>query len=224
METRIQVNRKFVWVAVGLILFIILFVLIQTANLGSKKKAESVSELNSLNALPGTEINIKSANYNDPLGFSFSYKDNYQINTNPDDVDNYANIELTQNGKEGSIKIIVSDTTFEDIAEWGNSTEISGASFLDSKIGNLDAKKGFQRLSNKMILAAIWDGMLFKVEVSPTTDKNLVTDAEKLIDSLSIPEKAKYADEVVSNTTIVTDDGETGGGDVAVDEGEEVVE
>ncbi len=224
METSIQINRKFVWVAVAVILLIVMFVLIGTANLGSKKKTDRVSDLNSLKAIPGTEINIKSVNYNDPLGFSFSYNDNYEINTNPDDVDNYANIDITPKNKEGLIKIKISDTTFNDIAEWGNSTEISGASFLDSKMGNLDAKKGYQRQSNKMVIAAIWDGMLLKIEVSPTTDKNLVTDTEKLINSLNIPEKAKFADEAVSNNAIVTDGGDTGGGDVAVDEGEEMVE
>ena len=145
---------------------------------------------------PSEEIMVS---YKDPLGFSLSYPQALDINNHPEDQENYANVEFLTADKKGSIRILVSDLPVSEILE-------KNVSFLDSKLGTLEAKKGILTDSNKMIMKTTWDGMLFKVEVTPADDKNLNLAADKILAKLTIPQTANYTDNTPVATTAPSDE------------------
>lgn len=195
----ITISKKVLWTGVGVSAAVLLLVIVfgwiifkpevGTPQATSGERSLSIKEDETKPAME--EVSV----YKDPLGFSFSYPDTFTINTHPEDQDNYANLELTNN-KSGRIKLIVSDTTYTDIATWKKEDpEVKDANFLDSKIGSLDAKKVYSDLQGKkLIIAAIWDGMLFKIEATPSIDQNLVKSADKIIAGLNIPTTANFTD------------------------------
>lgn len=153
------------------------------------------------------EAPAKLLSYKDPLGFSFSYPDSFSLNTHPEDSQNYADVELT--AKNGTVKFLVSDTIYEDINAW-QKEEFKNANFLDTKLGNLEAKKVYT--DTKIILATLWDGMLFQVEATPADNKELVKTMDTILTYLQIPETANYTDGTTStppdstSTTEVTEE------------------
>lgn len=156
--------------------------------------------------------------YKDPLGFSFSYPSSFLVNTHSEDKDNYANIELFTPDKTSNIKFVVSDTNYQDIEDWAKQdTEIKSGSNLDSKLGNLTAKKVYLDKANKIVLGTIWDGMLFKVEVMPASNTEIVKTVDTILTNLNIPEKANYTNSSPSDSV---DSSQTSSGE----QEEEVVE
>ncbi|MBI3384608.1 hypothetical protein HY030_00230 [Candidatus Gottesmanbacteria bacterium] len=195
----LNISKKVLWIGVGVSALTVAGVIILGLKLSQQEgvKQNSLSErkiaINEQEEKPASE-NVSV--YKDPLGYSFSYPDTFTLNNHPEDQVNYSNIDLTNN-KSGRIKFIVSDTSYLDISSWQkNDPGVKDANFLDTKIGLLEAKKVYSDLSKKLIIAAIWDGMLFKIEVTPSLDQNLVKVSDKIISSLNIPKTANNTDGV----------------------------
>jgi len=88
------------------------------------------------------EEKIEAKEWEDPAGFTFSYNKLMEINDNPEDEINYANLQLQMADRSGEITIIVNDSDYIDIDEWSESDEtVAGGSVLDTKAAGLSAKK-----------------------------------------------------------------------------------
>ena len=93
-------------------------------------------------AEPEEEEKIEAKEWEDPAGFTFSYNKLMEINDNPEDEINYANLQLQMTDRSGEITITVNDTDYADINEWPESDEaVAGGSVLDTKVAGLSAKK-----------------------------------------------------------------------------------
>ena len=93
-------------------------------------------------AEPEKEERIEAEEWEDPAGFAFSYNKLMEINDNPEDEINYANLQLQMADRAGEITIIVNDTDYADINDWlENDETLAGGSVLDTKIAGLEAKK-----------------------------------------------------------------------------------
>jgi len=108
---------------------------------------------------------IEAEQWEDPAGFSFSYNKLMEVNDNPEDEINYANLQLQMADRSGEITIIVNDTDYADIDEWSESDEtVVGGSVLDTKVAGLSAKKislpGNQKVISGFIDA---DGVLYLI-------------------------------------------------------------
>ncbi|MBI3980655.1 hypothetical protein HY345_01525 [Candidatus Microgenomates bacterium] len=137
---------------------------------------------------------IKSTTYEDPLGFSFSYPEKFLLDKHPEDQTNYANLEL-RGGAGENFRIFLSDpvsTDLEQIIKQDN--ELSDGSVLDSTVSDLEVKKVLVSKTNRTVMLGIWDGMLLRIEYTPSNGKEFSQVVGKIIDSLKIPETANYTD------------------------------
>lgn len=188
-------------------------------NISQKQKPLLKPLVTSNETIPTQTPTVKTLNYTDPLGYTFSYPDNLVLNNHPEDQTNYSNVELLSSDKKNDIKFLVADTNFSDINDWATKDQsVKDGNSLDSKLGSLTAKKVFLSSANKIVLGAIWNGMLLTVEVSPADDKSVLTTMNTMLTSLNLPDQANYTNAGGSDTTNTSD---TSGGDSSQ---EEVVE
>jgi len=88
------------------------------------------------------EEKIEAEERLDPAGFTFSYNKLMEINENPEDEINYANLQLQMADRSGEITIVVNDTDYADVDEWSEGDEmVVGGSVLDTNVAGLLAKK-----------------------------------------------------------------------------------
>lgn len=173
--------------------------------------------ISSQDGSPTPKVTIRE--YKDPLGFSLSYPANFSLNTHPEDQENYADVELSSPDKTASVKLLVSDTNYQDISDWASQdSDVKDGSSIDSKLGNLTAKKVYLDKTNKIVIGAIWDGMLFKIEIAPADNQESLKTVANVLSTLAIPDQASYTNGVTSSANGSMD---TSGGDYS---GDEVVE
>ncbi|MCL5676085.1 MAG: hypothetical protein M1120_03080 [Patescibacteria group bacterium] len=215
MQVRAKFLQKKVIVAATIISA---FFLIGYFLFGQKQKPVLKPLITSSEITPGPTVTVKMVNYEDPLGFTFSYPSKFKVNIHPEDQINYADVELTNQDKTQNFKFVVSDTNYSDINTWAlNDNSVKEGSSLDSKLGSLAAKKVYLSKTNKIIIGTIWDKMLLTLEFTPADDKNLTASLNDILSSLNIPKSANYTSgsaETSSNNT-------SGSGDSGI---EEVVE
>ncbi len=112
----------------------------------------------------------KLLTWNDPAGFTFQYDSELKIDNHPEDKVNYANLEITEAGKEGKILIMASDTKYKDVNEWvTKDAKLKSSNAIDTTIGGKPAKKIKIADSVKVVVGVIDDKILFTVEEDPTT-------------------------------------------------------
>jgi hypothetical protein len=101
--------------------------------------------------------------YTDPAGFSFNYPDNLSIEKNEEmDSSTYADLQLFSKDVSGSLSLRIVDTKLKKLEDWAK--EASGSSApLEKQLGNLKALE--VRTSDRLMLAAIDQGVLFNIEV-----------------------------------------------------------
>lgn len=91
---------------------------------------------------PEKEETIEAKERFDPAGFTFSYNKLMEMDENPEDEINYANLQLQMADRSGEITIIVNDTDYADIDDWSENDEaVAGGSVLDTNVAGLLAKK-----------------------------------------------------------------------------------
>ena len=124
---------------------------------------------------PAPELNqepskqeITSNLWDDQAGFTFQYPPDVTIDKHDEDEENYAHVELTQKDHPGNLKVWVKDTTAADIAAWVKTEKrLKGATITDTMLGGQAAKEiRLAGADNLMLVAAIYDDLLFSIETT----------------------------------------------------------
>jgi len=205
-------NKKILAV-LGIVLFIIL-------GLGgyyffNKRNKSFVASPNTLeNKTVPSEKPFELAKWEDPLGFTFSYPKELNLNPHDEDMENYAHIELTSGAESGKIIIWAKDTSFLTIEDFIKEDPIAtSASSLDTTLANIPAKKiNITKPEKKLITATIYDELLFLIETEQGQSDYW----------------SRVNDEIIKNFTFAetssenSSDGQSSG--ESYDEGEEVIE
>ena len=124
--------------------------------------------------------------YKDPnLGFVFEYPNNLTVNPHEEDKENYAYVELTAAGSDGSIVIWAKDTTYTDLSEWmQGEDEVAGGNAIDTTWGGKEAKKvRITKPAPKVVTATLYDDLLFLIEETPDKEGKLDTAYENILSS-----------------------------------------
>lgn len=148
--------------------------------------------------------------YSDPSGFTISYPDNLSIDKKDiEDQTTYADVQLSSKDLSGSLTLKIEDSKFKTLDEWVKAnTKLTDVK--ESKLGNLKAEE--IKLSDRLLLGAIDQGILFTVEMPLLEEKFWSKVYDKVIAGFSFA-----APEVATGDNNVSSD------DVSF-EGEEVVE
>lgn len=152
--------------------------------------------------------------YTDPSGFTFAYPDNLSLIRNePANADTYADIKLTAKDIDGYLSLNISDSKFKSLDEWVKTTK-SSQTPKEVKLGELKALEVSD--NDKLLLAALDQGIIFSIEVSFDGKKDFWMKVyEKVIKDFSFasPSQEFTASQGVSSPS-----------DDVTFEGEEVVE
>lgn len=161
--------------------------------------------------------------WKDPLGFEFKYPEGLKIDPHEEDQDNYAHIELSSKDHEGGIIVWSKDLLYKDLNDYlENDEEASGASVMDTTLDQVPAKKLLVKTKegSKIITAAIYDELLFLIEVNLDKEKYWQKPYDRLVSTFSFGTVAG----VVSNPSKDTS-GEAGNEEIQGEfEGEEIIE
>lgn len=106
--------------------------------------------------------------WSDPNGFTFQYPEGLFVNKHDEDRENYAHIEFTHPDHPGSLIVWGKDPVkgVTDTASWvKNEKRFTGASVLDTGLGNQGAKKvmikGVMRI---LVVGTVYDSIVWYVE------------------------------------------------------------
>lgn len=157
--------------------------------------------------------------YTDPSGFTFEYPDNLTVTAQEiKDTTTYAHVLLTAPKVEGEIAIKVQETKLKSLDAWevANKELISSASAKEVKLGSLDARE--VTLSDKTLIVAVDQNILFTIEVMPKTEKKYWENvAPTILASFSFGMTEAGSDSTSAPLADSADDS-------VVSEGEEVIE
>lgn len=104
---------------------------------------------------PTPTAGAKLLAWEDPAGFKFSYPAEIKIDSHQEDKVNYANLDLTLEGKSGGIKILIQDNPYKTLGDWVKKQQTAGGQVLDSTLGDKPAKKAIFANPQKIIIATI---------------------------------------------------------------------
>ena len=139
--------------------------------------------------------------WEDEAGFSFQYPEGITIDKHPNDMENYANLTLTDNGQAGSINILMSDNN-NTLDKWTNP--------IDTVLGGKDGKKNLDTAG--MTIGVLDNDVLVTLKRSTTLSPLLESAWQSITDSWEfIYPTPKTAPK--TQTTVETD-----GGDVLEEE------
>lgn len=159
--------------------------------------------------------------WDDEAGFTFKYPQELYIDDHPEDMENYAHLEITAPKEPGGkILILVKDTQIKTIEEWVNQEkEATTASVLDTTLADIPAKKLLFNEPKKVLTAAIdsYEG-LFLLELSPGEGEFWPKVYDQILKSFAFKPLTKEEQEVLQEVG-----GEESSGDVVYEE-EEVIE
>lgn len=107
--------------------------------------------------------------WDDEAGFTFEYPQGLYIDPHPEDMENYAHLEITSPKKSGRILILVNDASTETIEEWVKADkEATSASIIDTSLAGAAAKKLLFKDPKTVLTAAIDPyGGLFLLRLEP---------------------------------------------------------
>lgn len=145
--------------------------------------------------------------YQDEVGFSFSYPDNLSITKNEiTDDSTYSDIQISSKDVSGSLNLKITDSKFKSLDEWLESNkEASTDKPKEVKLGNIKAAE--LKTADRLLLAAVDQGILFTIEM-PLIEQDFWT---------------KVYNKVLANFSFVLPSASQGGDDISF-EGEEVIE
>jgi len=105
--------------------------------------------------------------WKDQAQFTFSYPESLTVDPHPENMTDYAQVELKSASHSGSLTIWVKDTKAETIDDWITQNKVEGS--LDSTLGGADAKR-FIDSSDKevMSVAGLQFGYLYRVDAKLT--------------------------------------------------------
>lgn len=157
--------------------------------------------------------------WDDEAGFSFRYPDGLYIDDHPQDLENYAHLEITSTKEpEGKILILVNDAETETIDEWVEELEeATQASVLDTTLAGEPAKKLLFKDPKKVLTAAIdpYEG-LFLLELEPGEGEYWTKVYDQILSGFAFKPLTEEEQAIIEETG--------GGGGNVIYEAEEVIE
>lgn len=143
-----------------------------------KEKASPISSSPKEGAVdqePTLTPKVKILTWDDQAGFTFKYSEDLKIDSNPNDLVNYSNLDLSfANDVSGGIKVLAKDSIYKLLSDWIKKDKtLKDGNIIDTTLGGKDAKKIVFSDSGKEIIGTIDDNILFTVEVDYGTDKTL---------------------------------------------------
>ena len=157
-----QVEKKtfiLLLIAAGLIIGIVKFVLFSPP-----KSSLSNPYIQQQAQVKEVTLSETTKTYADPNGFTFNYPDNLSlVNNETTDSSTYADIQLLAKGVDGSLNIKIVDSKYPTLNAYFKENKITDTP-KEIKLGNLKAQE--VKVSNKLLLASLDQGILFTVEVS----------------------------------------------------------
>jgi hypothetical protein len=171
------------------------------------------------------EEKILTQEWQDPAGFTFSYNQDLKINNHPEDEVNYANLELLQKDRQGSIMILVSDSRYANLEEWlKKDPALMNGNALETKIAGLVAKKV---AVGEKVFTGFFDseGVFYLLVLNPKTETTFWRkNYELILESFKLtPYEGESKDSARLREAPATEEEEEDGGNVIYEE-EEVVE
>ena len=115
-----------------------------------------------------TSSAVELATWSDQAGFQFQYPKDLSVDRHDEDTVNYAHIEFTHKDHPGKLIVWAKDTNAQDVTAWVKTEKrFSGASVLDTTLGNLPAKKILLTSPEKMlIVGTVSDEIVFTIEAT----------------------------------------------------------
>lgn len=111
---------------------------------------------------------VKFLTWNDPNGFTFQYPEGLSVNKHDEDKENYAHVEFTHPDHPGSLIVWGKDPAkgVTDMASWvKNEKRFTGASVLDTGLGNQAAKKVMiEGVTRILVVGTVYDSIVWYVE------------------------------------------------------------
>jgi len=113
-------------------------------------------------------IDFVWASWEDPAGFSFDYPQEATIDAHLEDEVNYANLEITSEGKKGKIIILCNDSQYIDIDDWLEKDQlVRDGSGLETEIASMSARKVALGEGREVVGFIDWDEVLYTVDFQP---------------------------------------------------------
>lgn len=148
--------------------------------------------------------------YEDSTGFSFDYPDNLSLTNNqPKNERVYADVNLSSKDTDGSLSLIISQTSFTKLEDWVEANKGESKELKDINLGTLKGKEIVG--PDRLLLGAIDQEVLFTMEIKFNQEKDFWTDAYN---------------QVIKSFTFINTSGSTATTNASSDvtfEGEEVV-
>lgn len=135
----------------------------------SKKTATvAVPSVEETSGITPTRAQTNLLTWNDPAGFTFQYQPGIKINKHEEDNENYSHLDLFLDSKEGSVKILASDTKYKTIEEWATKDKRNSQAGVQRTEATLSGKPAMKITDAQgMIIGTIDEGILFTIELTP---------------------------------------------------------
>lgn len=159
--------------------------------------------------------------WDDEAGFTFEYPEGFHLDDHPEDMENYAHLEITSPREpEGKIVILVNDAPTETIDEWlEEDEEATEASIVDTILADAAAKKLLFEDPKKILTAAIDPyEALFLLELTPGEGDFWPQVYDQIVSSFAFKPLTEEEQAILDQA------GGGGGGGNVVYEAEEVIE
>lgn len=129
-----------------------------------------VSPMEETSEITPTPAKTQLLIWNDQAGFTFQYQPGININKHDEDQENYAHLDLFMDSKEGSVKILASDTEYKTIEEWATKDKKNsqtGAQRTETTLSGKPAMKVTFADTQGTMVGVIDEGILFTIELVP---------------------------------------------------------
>jgi len=205
-------------VLIGALAALLVFGLIGAFFVLKKKRGEMISPFSEESK---EEEKVEFLLWDDEAGFTFEYPEGLYIDDHPEDMENYAHLNITSTKEtEGQISILVNDSPTKTIDEWVEEEEkqVSEASIIDTILAGEPAKKLLFDEPKRVLIAAIdpYEG-LFLLELQPGGEDYWQKVFDQIVSSFAFKPLSEEEEEVLEET------GGGGGGNVVYEE-EETIE
>jgi hypothetical protein len=169
-----------------LILVVLVTVCIGVGFVISRKNGKTILE-SSQRPLSPTPVVIKRTVWDDPAGFTFTYDSSMSVNPHSEDNENYSHVELTKKNSPGSIIVWASDTTAQTIGNWvKGQKKYVGAAIIDTTFGGQPgAKTKMKDLPGNATVGALYDGLVFYIELNSSDSSALADEYEQIVSSFT---------------------------------------
>ena len=139
-----------------------------------------------------TLVPEEPATWEDQSQFSFQYPKNLKLDPHPEDNENYAHVELTDQTHPGSVILWTKDTKYQDVDSYIKGNKITN--HMESTLGGSPAVKILNDSDkNNYSIVTIHEGYLYEISVDTKGEKswdgifNLIVDSYRFTGEIQAP-------------------------------------